>query len=70
MLTFVVLVRQEQYAFGQQQRPAQAIERGPQPIGHGQEIVGDGDQQIRPLTRRQLEQLRVRRHARRDRLDL
>jgi hypothetical protein len=27
MLTFIVLVRQEQYAFGQQPRPAQAIEQ-------------------------------------------
>ena len=27
MLTFVVLVREEQYAFGKQPRPAQAIEQ-------------------------------------------
>jgi hypothetical protein len=27
ILTFIVLVRQEQYAFGQQPRPAQAIEQ-------------------------------------------
>ena len=27
MLTFIVLVRQEQYAFGQPQRPAQTVEQ-------------------------------------------
>ncbi len=28
ILTFIVLVREEQYAFGKQESPAQAIERG------------------------------------------
>jgi hypothetical protein len=27
MLTFIVLIREEQYAFGQQPRPAQAVEQ-------------------------------------------
>jgi hypothetical protein len=29
ILTFIVLVREEQYAFGQQESPAQAIQQGP-----------------------------------------
>ena len=36
ILTFIVLVREEQYAFGQQESPAQAIQQGPlDSIGEG-----------------------------------
>lgn len=32
ILTFIVLVREEQYAFGHQQRPGQAIEQAANPL--------------------------------------